>query len=142
MIITARQNKIKNYIGLIPMTKWLIKLLITIITITTDIDTKTKPTYRDEIEKDWRLILHDDTVHTIQQVCEILGTVRKKERKSEREEKEWEEKGWERNRERRKRERRRGEREKGWEGVRKSEREEKEGEGERKRERKRGEREK
>ena len=42
----------------------------------TDIDTKTKPTYRDEIEKDWRLILHDDTVHTIQQVCEILGTVR------------------------------------------------------------------
>ena len=39
-----------------------------------DIDTKTKPTYRDEIEKDWRLILHDDTVHTIQQVCEILGT--------------------------------------------------------------------
>ena len=43
----------------------------------TDIDTKTKPTYRDEIEKDWRLILHDDTVHTIQQVCEILGTVRK-----------------------------------------------------------------
>jgi len=40
----------------------------------TDIDTKTKPTYREEIEKDWRLILHDDTVHTIQQVCEILGT--------------------------------------------------------------------
>ena len=36
-------------------------------------DTSTKPTYRDEIEKDWRLILHDDTVHTIQQVCEILG---------------------------------------------------------------------
>ncbi len=35
-------------------------------------DTSTKPTYRDEIEKDWRLILHDDTVHTIQQVCEIL----------------------------------------------------------------------
>ena len=36
-------------------------------------DTSTMPTYRDEIEKDWRLILHDDTVHTIQQVCEILG---------------------------------------------------------------------
>jgi ATP-dependent Clp protease adapter protein ClpS len=36
-------------------------------------DTSTKPTYRDEIEKDWRLILHDDTVHTIQQVCEILS---------------------------------------------------------------------
>lgn len=35
-------------------------------------DTSTKPTYRDDIEKDWRLILHDDTVHTIQQVCEIL----------------------------------------------------------------------
>ena len=30
--------------------------------------TSTKPSYRDEIEKDWRLILHDDTVHTIQQV--------------------------------------------------------------------------
>jgi hypothetical protein len=40
-----------------------------------DIDSKTKPSYREEIEKDWRLILHDDTVHTIQQVCEILGTV-------------------------------------------------------------------
>jgi len=36
-------------------------------------DTSTKSTLRDEIEKDWRLILHDDTVHTIQQVCEILG---------------------------------------------------------------------
>jgi len=34
-------------------------------------DTATK--LRDEIEKDYRLILHDDTVHTIQQVCEILG---------------------------------------------------------------------
>ena len=31
--------------------------------------TSTKPSYRDEIEKDWRLILHDDTVHTIQQVA-------------------------------------------------------------------------
>ena len=30
--------------------------------------TSTKPSYREEIEKDWRLILHDDTVHTIQQV--------------------------------------------------------------------------
>ena len=38
-------------------------------------DTATKPTYMDEIEKDWRLILHDDSVHTIQQVCEILGSV-------------------------------------------------------------------
>ena len=37
-------------------------------------DTSTKPTYRDEIEKDYRLILHDDTVHTIQQVCDILST--------------------------------------------------------------------
>jgi len=36
-------------------------------------DTSTKPTYREEIEKDWRLILHDDTVHTIQQVVEIIG---------------------------------------------------------------------
>ena len=34
--------------------------------------TSTKPSLRDEIEKDWRLILHDDSVHTIQQVCEIL----------------------------------------------------------------------
>jgi hypothetical protein len=27
-----------------------------------------KPTFKEEIEKDWRLILHDDTVHTIQEV--------------------------------------------------------------------------
>ena len=33
----------------------------------------TKPTYKEEIEKDWRLILHDDTVHTIQQVCDIVS---------------------------------------------------------------------
>ena len=39
----------------------------------TSTDTSTKPSYREEIEKDWRLILHDDNVHTIQQVCEILG---------------------------------------------------------------------
>jgi ATP-dependent Clp protease adapter protein ClpS len=32
-----------------------------------------KSSLKDEIEKDYRLILHDDTVHTIQQVCEILG---------------------------------------------------------------------
>jgi len=32
--------------------------------------TSTKPSYREEIEKDWRLILHDDTVHTIQQVID------------------------------------------------------------------------
>lgn len=36
-------------------------------------DTKSKSTFREEIEKDWRLILHDDTVHTIQQVVEIVG---------------------------------------------------------------------
>lgn len=35
--------------------------------------TSTKPTFKEEIEKDWRLILHDDTVHTIQEVCEIIG---------------------------------------------------------------------
>eukprot|EP01039_Chlorochromonas_danica_P011648 gene11648-13063_t len=35
--------------------------------------TATKPTYKEEIEKDWRLVLHDDTVHTIQQVCDILS---------------------------------------------------------------------
>lgn len=34
-----------------------------------------KSTLKDEIERDYRLILHDDTVHTIQQVCEILGKV-------------------------------------------------------------------
>ena len=34
--------------------------------------TSTKPSYREEIEKDWRLILHDDTVHTIQQVIDPL----------------------------------------------------------------------
>lgn len=37
--------------------------------------TDTASKLRDEIEKDWRLILHDDNVHTIQQVCEILGSV-------------------------------------------------------------------
>jgi len=37
--------------------------------------TSTKPTYKEEIEKDWRLILHDDSVHTIQQVVEILSTL-------------------------------------------------------------------
>jgi hypothetical protein len=37
--------------------------------------TVTKPTYKEEIEKDWRLILHDDTVHTIQQVCDIVSAV-------------------------------------------------------------------
>lgn len=36
-------------------------------------DTQTKSSIREEIEKDWRLILHDDNIHTIQQVCEILG---------------------------------------------------------------------
>jgi len=35
-----------------------------------------KSTLKDEIERDYRLILHDDTVHTIQQVCEILGKVK------------------------------------------------------------------
>eukprot|EP00597_Dinobryon_sp_UTEXLB2267_P004972 CAMPEP_0170064386 /NCGR_PEP_ID=MMETSP0019_2-20121128/4890_1 /TAXON_ID=98059 /ORGANISM="Dinobryon sp., Strain UTEXLB2267" /LENGTH=119 /DNA_ID=CAMNT_0010271037 /DNA_START=148 /DNA_END=507 /DNA_ORIENTATION=- len=35
--------------------------------------TVTKPTYKEEVEKDWRLILHDDTVHTIQQVCDIVS---------------------------------------------------------------------
>ena len=35
--------------------------------------TVTNPTYKEEIEKDWRLILHDDTVHTIQQVCDIVS---------------------------------------------------------------------
>jgi ATP-dependent Clp protease adaptor protein ClpS len=85
MIITTRHTNITNNIRYNTTDKMTNKILITITTITTDIDTKTKPTYRDEIEKDWRLILHDDTVHTIQQVCEILGTVRK--RKREREEK-------------------------------------------------------
>ena len=37
--------------------------------------TAIKPSFKEEIEKDWRLILHDDTVHTIQQVCDILTTV-------------------------------------------------------------------
>lgn len=38
--------------------------------------TAVKPTYKDDIERDWRLVLHDDTVHTIQQVVEILGSVK------------------------------------------------------------------
>ena len=36
--------------------------------------TSTKPSLKDEIEKDWRLIVHDDTIHTIQQVCEIISS--------------------------------------------------------------------
>jgi ATP-dependent Clp protease adapter protein ClpS len=32
-----------------------------------------KPTLKEEIEKDWRLVLHDDTVHTIAQVCDIVA---------------------------------------------------------------------
>lgn len=39
-----------------------------------DTRTKEKVSLKDEIEKDWRLILHDDTVHTIQEVCEIIGS--------------------------------------------------------------------
>lgn len=37
--------------------------------------TKSKSQYQEEIEKDWRLILHDDTVHTIQEVCDIVARV-------------------------------------------------------------------
>ncbi|RYH00589.1 hypothetical protein EON65_49075 [archaeon] len=37
--------------------------------------TKSKSQYQEEIEKDWRLILHDDTVHTIQEVCDIVAKV-------------------------------------------------------------------
>jgi hypothetical protein len=40
-----------------------------------DIKTKTMPSYKEEIEKDWRLVLHDDTVHTIKQVVDILSEV-------------------------------------------------------------------
>lgn len=36
--------------------------------------TSTKPTFKEEIEKDWRLVLHDDPVHTIQQVVEIISS--------------------------------------------------------------------
>ena len=39
------------------------------------VKTDTKQNMKDEIEKDWRLILHDDTVHTIQQVCDIVTMV-------------------------------------------------------------------
>lgn len=35
--------------------------------------TSTKPSLKDEIEKDWRLIVHDDNIHTIKQVCEIIS---------------------------------------------------------------------
>jgi ATP-dependent Clp protease adapter protein ClpS len=35
--------------------------------------TGTKSSLKEEIEKDWRLIVHDDTIHTIQQVCEIIS---------------------------------------------------------------------
>jgi hypothetical protein len=56
------------------LNKPLIIVIITIIYLN-DLATSTKPTYREEIEKDWRLILHDDSVHTIQQVCEILSKV-------------------------------------------------------------------
>ena len=36
--------------------------------------TAPKSSLKNEIEKEWRLILHDDTVHTIQEVCEIIGS--------------------------------------------------------------------
>jgi ATP-dependent Clp protease adapter protein ClpS len=38
-----------------------------------DTRTKSKVSLKEEIEKDWRLIVHDDTIHTIQQVCEIIS---------------------------------------------------------------------
>ena len=41
----------------------------------TRIKQEVKTSIKDEIERDYRLILHDDTLHTIQQVCEILGKV-------------------------------------------------------------------
>lgn len=41
----------------------------------TRVKQEVKTSIKDEIERDYRLILHDDTVHTIQQVCEILGKV-------------------------------------------------------------------
>jgi hypothetical protein len=45
----------------------------------TKIDNRTKQQIqskmRDEIEKDWRLILHDDTLHTIQEVCQVKTSI-------------------------------------------------------------------
>ena len=38
-----------------------------------DTRTKTRTSLKEEIEKDWRLIVHDDNIHTIQQVCEIIS---------------------------------------------------------------------
>lgn len=38
------------------------------------VEQKVSTKIRDEIEKNWRLILHDDTIHTIQQVCDIVSS--------------------------------------------------------------------
>lgn len=35
-------------------------------------DQRLKHSYVENIESDWRLILHDDTIHTIEDVCDIL----------------------------------------------------------------------
>ena len=37
--------------------------------------TVTKNVLKEEIDRNYRLVLHDDTVHTIQQVCEIISSV-------------------------------------------------------------------
>ena len=41
-----------------------------------NVDTKIlqKPTLKEEIDKNWRLVLHDDPIHTIQQVVDIINT--------------------------------------------------------------------
>lgn len=38
-------------------------------------DTKVKPTFKEEIEKNWRLLLHDDDIHTIEEVCDIVAGI-------------------------------------------------------------------
>lgn len=37
--------------------------------------TKEKTTFKEEIEKNWRLLLHDDDIHTIEEVCDKVAGI-------------------------------------------------------------------
>lgn len=42
----------------------------------TDVDADTKTAVRDEIEQNWRLIMHDDEIHELDEVPEMIAEVR------------------------------------------------------------------
>lgn len=41
----------------------------------TDVDAETKTAVRDEIEQNWRLIMHDDEIHELDEVPEMIAEV-------------------------------------------------------------------